>query len=276
MDLEQEEVIHLDYNSQDEYDIPDSNDDDDSDEESEDDGRQGDSEAKLMEYLLKGLVLQSFSCKVCDTPIVKSVVADENPITMTSSSKIEPIGNVPFCVCCNAHYVTSQDELKILWKDEYKAVMGMDGGVLLYMDEELQQQPIFGKMSLVADEDEEGEEEEEEELLNDGVAHLGTNPELDNENLNGVDRPSSGKSAKSAASRPSSAMSAKSAKSAKSAASRPSSATSARLASSRPSSAAKSEASRHSITRSVASKAATSDFSTEELCQYDLLPYEKR
>ena len=57
------EVIHLDYNSEDEYKIPenetnDTNDDDD-DEEEGDSGNEGESKARLMKYLLKGLVLQS-------------------------------------------------------------------------------------------------------------------------------------------------------------------------------------------------------------------------
>lgn len=157
MDLQEEEVIHLDYNSQDEYDIPES--EDKSEDESDDEGMQGESEAKLMEFLLKGLVLQSSTCNVCDTPLIKSVNVDENPTYFTPSSKIEPIGNVPFCVSCNAHYVTNQSELQILWKDEYKAVMGVSGAVLLYMEDEVQKQPVFGKNSLVAEEEEEAENE---------------------------------------------------------------------------------------------------------------------
>ncbi len=160
---EREEVIHLDYNSDDEYDIPESIDNEESDDDSDDERATGASEAKLMEYLMKGLVLQSNTCSVCDTPLIKSVVADENPIPLHSNSQIQPIGNVPFCVACNAHYVSSQDELKILWKDEYKAVMAMKGAVLLFMDDEHQhqQEPVFGKASSDGDDEEEEEDDEQ-------------------------------------------------------------------------------------------------------------------
>ena len=64
-----------------------------------------------MEYLLKGLV--------------KSFANDDSAIPIElyqPGDKIKPIGHIPFCVACNAHVVTSQDELQILWKDEYKAL----------------------------------------------------------------------------------------------------------------------------------------------------------
>ena len=162
MDQDEDQVIHLDYNSQDEYEISDDN--EESEDDTEDEGVQGDSEAKLMEFLLKGLVLQSSTCNVCDTPLIKAVTVQENPTHLTHKSKVEPIGNVPFCVSCNAHYVTNQSELQILWKDEYKAIMGVSGAVLLYMDDEVQNQPVFGKHSLVAEEEEENEVEDENEV----------------------------------------------------------------------------------------------------------------
>jgi hypothetical protein len=157
---EEEEVIHLDYNSEDEYEIPDDVADDS--DESDDDGG-GESESKLMEYLLKGLVLQSTTCGACDTPLIKSLVPDENPVTLTSSSPIIPIGKVPYCVSCVAHVVTNQEELQVLWKDEYKALMSVSGAVLLFMDEECQSaQPVFGKMSLASGSESEGEKESDD------------------------------------------------------------------------------------------------------------------
>lgn len=166
---EEEEVIHLDYNSEDEYDIPDDHDYDD-DEESDDEAPKGggESEAQLMEYLLKGLVLQSSTCGKCNTPLVKSLVVEENPKPINPKSKIEPIPNVPYCVSCCANVVTNQEELQVLWKDEYKAVMGIDGAVLLYMDEDVDgPAPVFGARNSRSIDDEAGidmaEDEEQEQ-----------------------------------------------------------------------------------------------------------------
>ena len=52
------------------------NDTNDDDEEDESDN-EVESEARLMEYLLKGLALQSTTCGSCDTPLVKSLANDD-------------------------------------------------------------------------------------------------------------------------------------------------------------------------------------------------------
>jgi hypothetical protein len=151
MNYDDDEVIHLDYNSDDDYAIPEDNYSEDIDEEDGED-EEGESESKLMEYLLKGLVLQSSTCGHCDTPLVKSLVSEDSPTILTAESPVEPISNVPYCVACCAHVVTNQEELQVMWKDENKALMGVDGAVRLFMGDEIQDAaPVFGKMSLATE-----------------------------------------------------------------------------------------------------------------------------
>ena len=128
---EEEEVIHLDYNSNDEYSIPDDNYESEEEESITDQG-ENEAEARLMEYLLKGLVLQSTTCPVknCNTPLVKSLVVDTSFPPISSDSKIEPIAHVPYCASCSAHVVTNDEDLQVLQKAEYKAVLDIEGAVI--------------------------------------------------------------------------------------------------------------------------------------------------
>lgn len=133
---DEEEVIHLDYNSMDEYEIPESG-----SEESygNDDGKHHDdeeeSESRLMEYLLKGYVLQSDACTKCHMPLIKSISADVTTPSFVDTNKIEPVGNVCFCVTCSAHVVTTKEELQILSLDKNKAVMDVPGAVIMLIDD---------------------------------------------------------------------------------------------------------------------------------------------
>mmetsp|Transcript_7310 Transcript_7310/g.8345 ORF Transcript_7310/g.8345 Transcript_7310/m.8345 type:complete len:1119 (+) Transcript_7310:178-3534(+) len=155
---QEEEVIHLDYNSEDEYDID--NDDDDDDDDDDDESvpeTNGESESRLMDYLLKGLVLQSCVCGKCNTPLIMSLAIDDDPVPVVPGAPIEPIPGVPFCVACEAHVVTKSDELQTMWKDEYKGLMSCSGAVLLYMDE-AETQPVFGQTQVGSgSEEDEGE-----------------------------------------------------------------------------------------------------------------------
>ena len=98
-------------------------------EDSEEDGNNQDNDEadidnKLMDMLVKGLVLQTTCCPTCETPLVKMMMylkgqrPDIRGVRSAESIDLdkpdEPIFGVPFCVSCTAHVVTEKAERRIL------------------------------------------------------------------------------------------------------------------------------------------------------------------
>jgi len=104
------------------------------------DGDDGDdADNKIMEYLLNGYALASIICPSCQTPLIKKF--NENQEEKSSSLAHEkhdagkPIDGIPFCVSCKSVIVTSNAELQIMWRSEYKYLMGVEGAVHLAMND---------------------------------------------------------------------------------------------------------------------------------------------
>jgi len=97
-----------------------------------------DTDNKLMEYLLKGFALTSTCCKECTTtPLIKNVSEAEDEAGWFGKKKHGagmPVIGVPYCVSCCAVVVTTNDELQIMWQNDYKHLMGMQGAVILALD----------------------------------------------------------------------------------------------------------------------------------------------
>ena len=87
--------------------------------------KEADIEELISEHLVDGCVLMDKSCPACVTPLLKHV--DELPgdatddaslrrgksrETSKSAQSLTPIDGVPFCVACQAHVVTSSDEIE--------------------------------------------------------------------------------------------------------------------------------------------------------------------
>ena len=81
-------------------------------------------EELISDQLVDGCVLMDKSCPACVTPLLKHVdslpvdLNDENSLkkgksrdTTKSALSLTPIDGVPFCVACQAHVVTSSDEI---------------------------------------------------------------------------------------------------------------------------------------------------------------------
>ena len=81
-------------------------------------------EELISDQLVGGCVLMDKSCPACVTPLLKHVdtwtveLNDENSLkngksrdTTKSALSLTPIDGVPFCVACQAHVVTSSDEI---------------------------------------------------------------------------------------------------------------------------------------------------------------------
>jgi len=125
-----------------------------------------DSDNKIMEFLLNGFAMTSKECKTCSTPLIKNVQAipeDRGWFGVKKYEKGKPVNNVPFCVTCESIVVTSNDELQIMWHNDYKHLMAIDNAVSLDIE-------VVSKEDLLAVaraqernfEDEIDEEEEEE------------------------------------------------------------------------------------------------------------------
>jgi hypothetical protein len=101
------------------------------------DGGGGDDDADniIMEYLLNGYALTSLMCPSCHTPLIKNFNEDPEESSPTVDQEKhdvgKPINGIPFCVSCKAVVVTSNSELQIMWKNEYKYLMGVEGAVHL-------------------------------------------------------------------------------------------------------------------------------------------------
>lgn len=104
-----------------------------------DDGDDDHADNKIMEYLLNGYALASLMCPSCHTPLIKNFneVQEESSSTVDQEKHDEgkPINGIPFCVSCKAVIVTSNAELQIMWKNEYKYLMGVEGAVHLAINE---------------------------------------------------------------------------------------------------------------------------------------------
>ena len=93
-----------------------------------------DSDNKIMEFLLNGFAMTSKECKTCSTPLIKNVQAipeDRGWFGVKKYEKGKPVNNVPFCVTCESIVVTSNDELQIMWHNDYKHLMAIDNAVSL-------------------------------------------------------------------------------------------------------------------------------------------------
>jgi hypothetical protein len=103
------------------------------------DGDDDDTDNKIMEYLLNGYALASLACPSCQTPLIKNFndIQEENsPSLVNEKHEVgKPIKGVPFCVSCKAVVVTSNAELQIMWRNEYKYLMGVEGAVHLAIQE---------------------------------------------------------------------------------------------------------------------------------------------
>lgn len=172
----------------------DSNSDDSQDDASTDGGlergdRRGDSDNKIMAYLLKGFAMMSAECKTCSTPLIKNIQVLPEESGWFGKKKHEvgkPVNFVPFCVACESIVVTSNDELQVMWKDEYKHLMATKGAVTLAIE-------VVSKEDLLAvaraqernfaDED---EEEEVEERVTKAPTRKTTSPIAKYENSDGL------------------------------------------------------------------------------------------
>lgn len=100
-------------------------------------GRSGDADNKIMAYLLKGFAMMSSECKTCSTPLIKNIQALPEDNGWFGKKKHEvgkPVNFVPFCVACESIVVTTNDELQVMWKDEYKHLMAAKGAVNLSIE----------------------------------------------------------------------------------------------------------------------------------------------
>ncbi len=114
-----------------------------------------DADNKMMEYLLKGYALSTSTCNKCETPLIKSMMqpdAEEQPKQESRGwfgggqekkhPPGEPVKGVSFCVSCECVVVASKPELQIMWKNENKHLMGMNGVVELQIDEDFHASPV--------------------------------------------------------------------------------------------------------------------------------------
>ena len=110
-------------------------------------------EEMLSEHLVEGCVLMDKSCPACVTPLLKHTddlgtdANDENSLkkvksreTAKSTQTLTPIDGVPFCVACQAHVVTSSDEIdkveeqKQSLKDLVLTALALDDEPLFFCD----------------------------------------------------------------------------------------------------------------------------------------------
>jgi len=121
----------------------------------------------IMEYLLNGFAMTSKECKTCNTPLVKNVQPIEEEKGWFGKKKLEqgkPVNNVPFCVSCKCIVVTSNEELQVMWQNDNKHLMSIDGAMSLDIE-------VISKEDLLAVaraqernfEDEDDEEEEQQQ-----------------------------------------------------------------------------------------------------------------
>lgn len=105
-------------------------------EDSQDDAS-GDSDNKIMPYLLQGFEMMMFcECKTCNTPLIKNKALPEDK-KLFGKKKHEagkPVNSVPFCVECESIVVTTNEELQVIWKDEYIHLMAEKGAVTLAIE----------------------------------------------------------------------------------------------------------------------------------------------
>lgn len=85
-------------------------------------------ENRLMGMLLKGMVLQQTTCKVCSTPLLQSMDMSRGFINTPK----DPVGGVPYCVSCVAHVATSKDEFNII-KESFPDFLDTEGLVLMQL-----------------------------------------------------------------------------------------------------------------------------------------------
>ena len=101
------------------------------------DDASGDSDNKIMPYLQQGFEMMMFcECKTCNTPLIKKK-ADSEEKGWFGKKKHEagqPVNCVPFCVECESIVVTTNEELQVIWKDEYKHLMAEKGAVTLAIE----------------------------------------------------------------------------------------------------------------------------------------------
>jgi len=146
----------------------DSQDDESTDRGQEGGGKGGDSDNKIMAYLLKGFAMMSHECKTCNTPLIKNIQALKEDNGWFGKKKHEagkPVNFVPFCVACESILVTTNEELQVMWKDEYKHLMAVKGAVTLDIEvvskEDLLAVALAQERNFAVEEEEEELKEEE-------------------------------------------------------------------------------------------------------------------
>jgi hypothetical protein len=107
-----------------------------------------DTDNKLMEYLLKGFVLSSTCCKVCRTPLINNMSENDDVVESLVGNREKhqagrPVRKVPFCVACSAVVVSNKDELQTLWQPQYKHLMGIEGAVILDLEDGVSPTPVL-------------------------------------------------------------------------------------------------------------------------------------
>jgi hypothetical protein len=93
---------------------------------------------KIMEYLLNGYALASMMCPSCNTPLIKKFIENQDNNSSLEDKRHEegtPVDCIPFCASCKAVVVTTNRELQIMWRNENKYLMGIEGAVHLAINE---------------------------------------------------------------------------------------------------------------------------------------------
>ena len=137
-------------------------------EDSQDDASGDASDDKIAAYLQQGFEMMMFcECKTCNTPLIKNVQAlPEEKGWFGKKKKHEagkPVNCVPFCASCESIVVTTNEELQVIWKDEYKHLMAEKGAVTLAIAIEVASKEYLLALA-VAQGDEEGAKEVQEKV----------------------------------------------------------------------------------------------------------------